>query len=339
MEKVEKRSESLLNGRKQSARKEVTKFSDRLRDYKRIIAPSNFSFIENPVEVIAFINKLREAFDKRKKVFIVLEKITVITYDAIIVLLSIMIRFKSQKIEFNGDFPKDKVANDILKKSGFFQYLYTRFADAPTYDLTEQNTIHTHASKMVNSELGLEIIETVSKKIWKEKRVYKGFQRTLIELMQNTNNHAVKEGEEEKHWWLSVTIKPEEKRATFAFIDYGVGIFESLNAKPKDHKFADWAAKLKNIFLFTNNAEVLKLILNGELHKTVSRQYYRGKGLPGIKDAMERNQISKLAIITNNVYANVEKDDFKSLNINFAGTFIYWELNDNNIYHPWTQLT
>jgi hypothetical protein len=310
---------------------------DRFTGYKKIYAPANFSFVDNPIEIIKFINKLSEAFDDRKKVFIILEEVTTLTHDSIIVLLSILIRFKSKKIAVNGNFPRNREASEQLRKSGFFEYLYKSFSDKSTYNLTDRTTLHTHASKMVDSELGFNIIQNVTAQIWNEKRIYKGFQRTLIELMQNTNNHAAGSGDgEEKHWWLSVNANTTQKTAGFAFIDYGVGIFESLNTKPAGHKFADWATKLRALFTFENNAEILKLILNGELHKTVSKQYYRGKGLPGIKEAMDRNQISKLAIITNNVYANIERDEYKQLNINFTGTFIYWEITDQNIYHPWT---
>ena len=92
---------------------------------------------------------------------------------------------------------------------------------------------------------------------------------------------------------------------------------------------------MKQLFVFSNNAELLKLILQGELHKTVTGKYYRGKGLPGIYNAFRTGSISKLHMITNNVYADIENDKFINLSNSLLGTFIYWELNEQNHNLPW----
>ena len=91
---------------------------------------------------------------------------TVISYDAIVVLLSKLIQFKASKIGFNGDFPKDKYLEGILKGSGFIEYLYKNFGNQDTYTIDKK--IYTHANKNVNSALTSTIIEEASKKIWNE---------------------------------------------------------------------------------------------------------------------------------------------------------------------------
>ena len=88
---------------------------------------------------------------------------------------------------------------------------------------------------------------------------------------------------------------------------------------------------MRSVFNFTNNAELLKLILTGELHKTATGEHFRGKGLPGIYEAFGRNSFSNLFIITNNVYADIASGEFRNLNCNFNGTFLYWEINNTNI--------
>ena len=75
----------------------------------------------------------------------------------------------------------------------------------------------------------------------------------------------------------------------------------------------------------------MERILDGDLHKTATGQSYRGKGLPGIKTALIRNQISNLYIITNDAYANVCNNEYQKLSHAFDGTFVYWELTENNI--------
>lgn len=307
------------------------KFEEPFKDYKKIHAPENFSFIENSELVVNFISKLTSLFNEKKKVFIVLKKVKTISYDAIIVLLSIMVRFKAAKINFNGDFPENEEAKKILDESKFIQYLYQSFRDEDRYQLGQNSSIVTHAWKDVDSELGNEIIKNASKTIWGEERRCQGVQRTLIELMLNTNNHADDSKKGEKHWWLSVHHDKDNKKVSFAFIDFGVGVFTSLNNKRQGSKFYGIVDKLKERVKFGSNADLLRLILDGTLHRSATGKPYHGKGLPGINKARERNQISNLNIITNDVHASLDNDSFRIMSKSFSGTFVYWELNKENI--------
>jgi len=253
-----------------------------------------------------------------------------LNYDALVVLLSIMVNFKARGIEFNGDFPRNKKARSLLKRSGFFEYLYGSFVMSDKYDLPTKSRIHTLAMKNVDSALGAQIISEASLTIWKSKKRCHGVQKTFLELMQNTNNHATIGVPGSKHWWLSVFHLEKEKKVAFSFVDFGVGIFNSLKNKPVQNKWFGWFEKMKTKFSFSNDADLLKLILAGELHSTVTMKPFRGKGLPGLKLALDRNQISNLHIISNTVKADVKNDKYSIINQNFSGTFVYWELNETN---------
>ena len=93
--------------------------------------------------------------------------------------------------------------------------------------------------------------------------------------------------------------------------------------------------KISNRFKYGSNNDILKLLLNGDVHMTVTGEHFRGKGLPGIKEVQDRNQISNLHIISNDVFSDVQNDDYKKLNKNFSGTFAFWELNKDNINSEW----
>ncbi|MBU3663392.1 MAG: hypothetical protein FGM41_09390, partial [Bacteroidetes bacterium] len=173
-----------------SERKYKRKFEDRYRNYRKVNAPEVFSFIENPLGVVKFISTLKYNFDKQKKVFVVLRHVKIISYDAIVVLLSIMVRFKAKNIKFDGDFPENKSAKQVLLESQFLTYLGQKFKDEERYNLGQKSSIHTHAWKDVDSELGDLLIKEASKTVWGDVRRCQGVQRTLIELMLNTNNHA-----------------------------------------------------------------------------------------------------------------------------------------------------
>lgn len=341
--KERNRSDLNLSKEERHERRKQKQFHDYLKNYAQVKAPENFSFIKNPVEVIDFINELQEHFDDRIKVFVVLKNVKVIDYDAIVVLLSIMVRFKALKIAFNGDFPQDAIAKKVLRDSGFFDTLYgKKISDSEEYQIGKPNTILTlangkenailtHAKKNVDSLLGAKVIEQASVTIWGEIRRCQGVQRAFLELMQNTNNHASGRQLDQKHWWLSVNHRRAEHKVSFSFVDFGIGVFKSLESKTSESKFFGWADKMRTVFDFRTNAELFALILKGELHQTVTGKPYRGKGLPGVYQVLLRNQISGLHIITNNVYVDASKGIYKMLPKSFNGTFLYWELNASNV--------
>jgi hypothetical protein len=325
--KKKQRNKQLLGVNKQQ-RKEQN-FKQQFADYKWIKAPQIFSLTQNPEESLAFIAQIEGCFEKKKKVFVNLENVETIAHGAIVVLLSVLVKFKANKIDFNGNFPKNQKSNTNLKKSGFFEYLYEKkFQLQDEYNFDKD--ICTHANKKVDSKLSDEIIKRASYFIWNEERRCTGLQRVFIELMQNTNNHASLTKTGEHHWWATVYYSKEDKKVCFAFIDYGVGILESLANKKTGQKFFGVFQKIKDAFKTDSNADLLKLLLNGEVHKTATGNYFRGKGLPGIFDACKNNKISNLVIISNDAIADYANNKYENLSNKLSGTFVYWELNSNN---------
>lgn len=306
-----------------------------LSNYTKITAPKHFSFVEKPDETIKFINKVERLYLNRSSVFINLKDITYLDYSAVTILVSVMFSFKTRNIKFNGNFPKNNNWATLLINSDFFKYLNKPIGNKIEYALGKENQIFTRANKEVNSELGYVVMAEATTTIWGEKRTCKGLQRTLLELMQNTNNHADINKKGEKHWWLSVNHDRANRKVSFIFIDYGVGIFESLKHKPNDNKWFGWFEKIKNRLIHGDNSEIFKLLLDGQMHLTVTGQHFRGKGLPGIREVLSRNQISNLRIISNNVFADVSNDHYVKLNHEFSGTFVTWQLNENNINIKW----
>ncbi len=302
-----------------------------IRSFVRIKAPKNFSMISNTEETLNFIARLEECYAKKRKVFVDLESVDHIGNGAIVVLLSKMVQFKSSNIDFNGNYPKNRYARSILKESGFIKNLFKDFTVEDEYVIgDENNKIYTHGQRNVNPVLSSDIIKHLSKLIWETPQRCIGVQRVFLELMQNTNNHASFDNLGEKHWWLSVDYDKENNKAKFSFIDFGVGIFKSLENKNSGSKFYRIIEKVKNIYKYGNNAELLKLLLEGEIHKTATGDYYRGKGLPGIVNALKQNRISNLTIISNNAMADVNNNKYKLLNKALNGSFFSWELNYNN---------
>lgn len=330
----------LDNRRHPNAVKKIDSHAKRFKKYKHIVAPPNFTLVgnPNPEKIVAFINRLKECLARRHRVFVVLSYITQIESDALVVLLSAIVRFRALGVDFNGNFPNDRHCKQILHESGFFQTLYKgKFNDISSYLLKSQTkNLMVHASREVDSARTAAIIEEAALTIWGEPNRCQGVQTTFLELMQNTMNHASLTQPGEKHWWLSVKHQPDDHKVRFAFVDYGVGIFTSLENKPSNSKFFGALKRLRDRFRYGDNAELLRLILEGKLHMTITEEYYRGQGLPGMVDSLQDNWFSNLHIITNDVYANVATNNFRVMGENFGGTFIYWEVSAQNRKFPKT---
>lgn len=312
-----------------AAQQRLYKVYERHKDFKKVKAPNNFSLIENTEESLTFISKLESYLEKKNRVFINLSDVGSISHGSVVVLLSIMIEFKSRNIEFNGNLPKNKIVHKQLVESGFFKQLYKRnihFKD--TYSLCN-NKVLTHANKVVDTELSDTIISEISMLIWGEKRRCPGLQRVFIELMQNTNNHAYIGEQGKHHWWTTVEYSPTKNIAYFSFIDYGVGIIKNLKEN-KEGKFYYLIQKLLTLFPFRSNSKMLKQLLGGEIHKTSTGKYYRGKGLPCLFKACEDNKISNVVVISNDAMVEYATKRSLELKQSFKGTFIYWELNIEN---------
>ena len=296
---------------------------------RTVLAPEDFCIKENPEKVIEFINKLNDCLTKRKSCYIDINAVTHLSPDAVVVLLSILGQFKRRRVPFNGNFPNDIVVKKQLIKMGFLENLY----DTPSiirYDTSTKDVIRKHG-KIPHGKMAKDLILQSTKNIWGEPKRCQGVYRILMELMQNTHSHATIDKEGVENWWISKNYDEQNNTECFSFVDYGVGVFKSLEQKRPGTKFFGALESIRRSITEPSNNKVLQLILEGELHRTSTGHYYRGKGLPGIKTAMERNQISNLYIITNDVYADVARRVFVPLHNSFSGTFIYWELNNNNV--------
>jgi hypothetical protein len=302
--------------------------------FTAVWAPEHFSFVDNPEGVSHFIALLERFFIQRRPVFVVLSEVTHLDDGAVVVLLSVMVRFKADSIRFNGDLPHNEAARKVLLASRFLDYLYKRFRDDDSYEFAGNRSIFTHAKRTVDSELGEKVIAASSQTVWGEPRRCPGVQRALIELMHNTNNHASPLAEGEKHWWLSVKHVKQDHRVSFSFVDYGIGVFRSLEQKAPGTKFFGAITKLaKNLLddlVHGSNAEILRLIFQGVLHKTATGQSYRGKGLPGIYRAFRNGTFSDFVMITNDAMYDSRTEKYTTLSRPFSGTFVYWTLTPEN---------
>lgn len=304
---------------------------DRERSYT-VVAPTNFSFIENTSECIQTFEKLHFHLRRNQNVFFKCRNIANITDDTIVVLMSVIKEFQLKKISLIGDEPKSKAVCKVFEKSGIANYVEGYIT---TRAVTDKNGIYSHNNLKVQNELSHQLIGSAAETIWGEKKTCTGVQRVLIECMANTHDHADPKREAMHSWWLSISHDDVNKIVSFSFVDFGVGIFESIKRQKSTVKFINFFSSIFG--RYKNNADILKLIFDGELKKSRTGSKNRGNGLPSIAKALSLNQIDNVKIISNDVYADLKNDKFETMPKQFSGTFVYWELNHECINKNWVQ--
>ena len=301
------------------------------RKLQTVIAPSKFSITENPNETIKFFAELNNAFAKTpegKHVFIDLKSVTKMTPEVIVILIARIKEEKSTKNKASsGNVPGNTLARDMLASSGFYDFVTTETKpNKPASGGIEKFSDH-----KVLSEKAARLIERVAIPLGMSKHQEDGHQITAVECMTNTREHASghqSNRKDRKKWWFSVYRDAENNVAQFAVVDLGIGIFVSLE-RQKPPWFLDLLAKLGS----KKRTGILKKLLTDQTadnglpikKRTSTKKSYRGKGLPNIARRNREKQTRRLHIISNDVFADVERSHYYTLEQEFPGTIICWE--------------
>lgn len=316
------------------------------KSLESINVPILFSLIGNVGPVCAFFAKLDNCFKSGKGVLVDLSRTKELHASACVVLRFYHMKFLKAQVRFQGVLPKeDKVLEEFIE-TGYFHVEGELDKGANEYFLfNDSNKIYTSLSDCVDSEQMAKLIANASSLVWGEERRCLGLMTCLLELMNNTVDHAsgseARSVTNQEKWLVCFNRLPDKSGISICFVDLGVGVFESLSLKDsllewrgKANKWKDWSSKLmafKGINMPKDNAHILREILSGRFHATCIGENHRGMGLRGIGSAMnDRNSISNLCIITNDVYANVRDQEYVLTSAKFCGTFVYMELRADN---------
>lgn len=291
------------------------------KDIATVIAPVDFRFLHNMEECACFFRSLRNK-DFHHKVSLVDRKIKIdlsnvekIDYAVLTVLTAISDQFKENRVVLEGNMPINIDARDKLKKSGFLDHLIFK-GIKPNTNGSEHLSLSTSTGKMTK-ETRIKVVEKL-----KQVSEYLGVPiedlyplKTMIwEICNNAIEWA---NTKNKQWILAVNY--EDNRVVFSFVDIGNGILDTIKKKFRIQVEA---------FL----SDPIKVLMKAfeKKYSSSSTDINRNKGLPCIKNTFEKNIISSLKVITNEVLLNFENSSLSSRadkgSPRFKGTFYSWEV-------------
>lgn len=339
MWKKKKRNWQIRNARKIARRKKRNKyksiyyFNEEQDEKKNILvlrynAPKKFSIVKNPNETYEFFYELRDGIRKNKRdieVMINLSRVEELTVDAIMYLLALVCNTKARKgytIIFKGNQPQNSNANRLLEESGFYNYVRSDKSQLQS----SNDKIQIISGQDVKSSVAGKIVEFINDRCRTKINFTFGLYDILIELMNNTVQHAYNGNEllDEKNWYLYAADL--ENRIKLVFLDTGSGIAETVNRK--------FGEKVKDaVNGRTEDNIYIESALHGELRSQTGEKN-RGNGLPTIYKYAKSREISKFRIHSGKAICKIRdtgRIDSKDLKESLFGTLVYLEIKKDFI--------
>ena len=286
-------------------------------------APSNFSLINNTEEVASYFEQVLKYTNQKnritKNVFFDLGNITEVTADAIIYLLAVIGDLQTIGLAhkyFSGNLPTDPHAKTVFAQSGFLKYVRSDFQNPETFD----KNIQILSDNKYNQNVTKRVCDFVCDHFNCTRTDTKLLYVLINEMMLNSYQHAYTDKRKQKNSWY-LFVQSEGQKIKFTFLDSGLGIPNTVKKK------------LTDLFYVKSDADIVFSALDGEF-RTQTKQKFRGKGLPKIKDCLKSHSFENMQIITNAAYCRIQYDhdryitQKKDLNVPVLGTIFCWELNN-----------
>lgn len=285
--------------------------------YENLQAPRIFSFVNAPEDMISFVQRLKQIlFQFNRSVIIDLSLVTEVTNDAIILLMSVVQdRGVPKRLRVVVKNPIDQKAAKRLKESGIDEHYEVQQVPSPS-----AGHIRVKHSYDADTEMANELIQFATRELFGRRQRLTKVQRILSECISNTEEHASghKGVAKEKKWWGTVFCDRKKGIAYFSLVDNGVGICESLRS--------EWFSRLPSLALHPTNVSLMRAVFSGKVLSSTNLTN-RGNGLPAIYNARNKGQFERLILVTNNVYIDFDRDEYRLLPNSFSGTFFYWEVH------------
>lgn len=211
--------------------------------------------------------------------------------------------------------PKIRKAREYLKE----QFIYAH-QNNPDRTVFHVSTAVKKDDVSTNSVTDPEMVDKVVQGL---KRIgvttyFAPFYDFLVELIGNATEHGIRN--KNINWWLIHYKEKGSKSIRYVFVDMGTGIVSSYRQ-----------ARLRFRYWLARDRRIVRDALDGRLGSS-TKQANRGKGLPMIKEIVEKGYLSDFMLVSNGVTVVWDKREFVYLkNSNFVGTYYSWSISKDNV--------
>lgn len=283
-------------------------------------APKDFRIINNTSEVLLYFKSIIDIIKRKRnkiKISINLKDVEYITVDTVMYMLAILRNLKEKvyrNITFSGNSPINSSAKKIFEESGFLNYVRNR----NTSITPNSRKIQIKSGKTVDPSVPKEICDIVNKICTTDKKFTFDLYAVLVELINNTIQHAYSKESVflVSEWYLFA--EENETDIQFVFLDTGEGIPSTV------HK------KVTEKLLTINDSMYIQTALEGK-HRTQTRQFNRGEGLPRVVEAYTKGNLVDLMVYSGKGSCKVLTEDeglfsCQDYSEQLYGTLFVWKI-------------
>jgi len=280
--------------------------------YKRN-PPKNFSLINNTNNVLSYFEKYEKEVWSIRAIDFDLWNISNLSFDAVAFLLVKVNEF-SKEVLIKWLPPKNPSLNKLFKESDFYSFVSSNL-NINDIEI-KAKAINHKSSKIVSPEIAWAISDYIDS--WIDIITRKHFYSTLIECMQNTNNHAW-----ECNWWVFIHDNTEKWIKEICFIDLWIWILWSLNTKFENFKDIIWPF-LWNAY----NIDKIFWLFKWKWWwiESITKEKKRWNWLKDIYNFSQNLNVREFIVITNDIKINLKNNNSQKLKYNFKWTLYYWEI-------------
>lgn len=202
--------------------------------YKKeiLLAPENFSVLDNYNESMEFLDKVDNYSWHERRGFVDLSEVGMLTPDAVLYLLSCIDRVQKDgnRSRLSGNAPKNDYCKKVFLKSGFFKFVNSNYEHKDDLDILSIRT-----NELISAVDAGAVVQYVRTKFNIERNsVTRATYATIMEAMNNVREHAY-EGLHNNKWWLMALSDDACERIHFSILDNGRGIPNTIRKKISDY--------------------------------------------------------------------------------------------------------
>lgn len=298
-------------------------------EQRALVAPANFSLINNPEESVAYVAQVRQR-RLTKTTRVDLSRVMDVTVDALLVLVADTP--DAQYCELRGNLPRNPRARRLVTCSGFHALVHGIAPPAQPIGAL----FHDQSGVKVLTKAASRAAAFIAGFLGQTR--HKPSRSILIECMGNTHNHA-EEQRGSRPWQLWAWRDEGKQRVCCAFVDFGRGICRTVKS--------NWARQLGIV----QDGELLAAALQGvtsngftDFFGRVSGETpagiadhsstglaNRGYGLPHMLENVSDGGVQRLVLVSNRGYVEVTAPGavvtHRTLSTEFEGTVVCWEVD------------
>jgi len=255
---------SLLRATTPKKKERVSSRSNYYNKLTKITAPDKFSILYNTTLTLNYFYEIEKIAIKFRKIYIDISKVQFLSPETVLYLLLILEKLRKIKtIKVGGNAPIDDKCRQVFLDSGFYDFVNSKY-----HTNKNTNVLSVRSENYVDGEIANQVIEFAMNKLSiQPSRVTRAFYTTILECMGNTKEHAYASHDAKyAKWWL-IAQHDSSSKITFAILDNGKGIPETVRKK-----------LIERVFGY-NDSHIIRSVLIGEF-RTATELKNRGKGLP-----------------------------------------------------------